>query len=84
MVLELDSENLAQGLAKFWRKKYTRIATRGIDAITQRIKSTLTSHNACLWLRHLRYNWREVRKSVCNDGHERHNVKAYHNTVFLP
>lgn len=82
--IELDSENLAQAVAKFWRKKYTGIAVRDINTVARRIKSTLTSRNARHWLRCLGYNWREVRKGVYNDGHEREDVKNYRNMVFLP
>jgi hypothetical protein len=47
-------------------------------------KATLSSRHARRWLTKLGFHWKEMKKGVYNDGHEREDVKEYWNNLFLP
>jgi len=49
-----------------------------------RIKRQLTSRTARAWLLKLGWNWKEVKKGVYQNGHERGDVKSYRQAVFIP
>ncbi|RPA97965.1 hypothetical protein L873DRAFT_1836176 [Choiromyces venosus 120613-1] len=55
-----------------------------LDGIHRRIKKALSSRSARAWLSKLGWNWKEVRKGIYKDGHEREDVKEYRTHVFLP
>jgi len=55
-----------------------------IAGIHRRIKQALSGRLARAWLLKLGWNWKEVKKGVYQDGHEREDVKAYRQDVFLP
>ena len=57
------------------------ISTAGIH---RRIKRALTSRTARAWLLKLGWNWKEVKKGVYQDGHERADGKSYRQNIFLP
>ena len=42
-------------------------------------KPGIRSRTACRWLHQLGYNWRDIRKGVFIDGHERPDVVEYRN-----
>jgi len=57
------------------------LSTAGIH---HKIKNALSSRSARAWLLKRGWNWKEVRKGIYKDGHERGDVKDYRNTLFLP
>jgi len=88
----MDSTGLAATITNYWSKTYgspernerppTQLYT--IDGIKPHIKKALSSRSACTWLAKLEWNWKEVRKTVYKDGHERLDVCHYRQNVFLP
>ena len=48
------------------------------------IQDTLSSQTAVKWLHEMGYKFRDVRKGVYKDGHERADVVAYRQAQFLP
>jgi len=90
----MDSIGLAKAITTYWTEKYPTmdhnaesgnplpiISSAGIQ---RRIKRALSSRSARAWLLKLGWNWKEVKKGVYKDGHEREDVKEYRDQVFLP
>ena len=48
------------------------------------IQDTLSSRTAAKWLKELGYTYRDVRKGVYKDGHEREDLVQYRQQCFLP
>ena len=48
------------------------------------VQNTLSSQTAVKWLQEMGYKFRDVRKGVYKDGHERADVVAYRQAEFLP
>lgn len=48
-----------------------------------RKKLSLSARTALKWLHRLGYNWKEVKKGIYKDGHERPNVVEYRQEVFI-
>ena len=90
----MDSAGLAQAVTNYWCESYDEqeegradhvpLPVITIAGIHRRIKRALTSRTARAWLLKLGWNWKEVKKGVYQDGHERADVKSYRQDVFLP
>ena len=88
----MDSIGLATAITNYWRNKYPGTAGQEpeqaqlytIGGIQRRIKKALSSRSARAWLAKLGWNWKEVRKAIYKDGHERPDVQEYRQNVFLP
>ena len=88
----MDSIGLATAITNYWRDKFpggegqaqepAQLYT--IDGIQRRIKKTLSNCSAQTWLAKLSSNWKEVRKAIYKDGHERPDVQEYRQNIFLP
>lgn len=52
--------------------------------MVQEIEKTIASTTAAAWLRKLGFKYKEYRKGIYNDGHEREDVKSYCDNIFLP
>jgi hypothetical protein len=50
---------------------------RSIESITRKINAILSSQRARRWLIKLGSHWKEVKKGVYNNGHEKEDVKEY-------
>ena len=48
------------------------------------MEKVLTSRTAARWLRRLGYKYKEVKKGIYKDGHEREDVVTYRQQEFLP
>ncbi|KAG0641139.1 hypothetical protein HOY80DRAFT_1039955 [Tuber brumale] len=81
---DVDYYKMAQVINQTWIKAEDLpigpVGARGV----QRIQKAITSRTGRRWLSKLGYKWKEVRKEVYKDGHERDDVIAYYNEVFLP
>jgi len=91
-IIELNSYKLAQFVAKYLKENRPEthrstpeeidrsIQSVGIcdaeDPVEYRKKSGIRSRTARKWLNKLGYNWKEVKKGVFIDGHERGDVVA--------
>jgi len=90
----MDSAGLAQAVTNYWCETYkeqedalneqNQLPVISIAGIHRRIKQALSSRLARAWLLKLGWNWKEIKKGVYQDGHEREDVKAYRQDVFLP
>jgi len=47
-------------------------------------RKSIKARTARVWLKKLGFNWRDVKKGVYTDGHEREDVIDYRQNVFLP
>ncbi|KAA8895915.1 hypothetical protein FN846DRAFT_995097 [Sphaerosporella brunnea] len=50
----------------------------------RRVKKGLCVRTMERWLHWMGYNWKEVRKGIYKDGHEREDVVSYRQDTFLP
>jgi len=90
----MDSIGLAKAITTYWTERYPTMdhnAESGnplpiisMEGIQRRIKRALATRSARAWLLKLGWNWKEVKKGVYKDGHEREDVKEYRDRVFLP
>jgi len=90
----MDSAGLAQAVTNYWCESYddqeegradnSPLPVITIARIHRRIKHALTSRTARAGRLKLGWNWKEVKKGVYQDGHERADVKSYRQDVFLP
>jgi len=88
----MDSAGLAKAITNYWTTTYSieisqnqqELPMLSIAGIHRKIKNALSTRSARAWLLKLGWNWKEVRKGIYKDGHEREDVKDYRNNVFLP
>jgi len=90
----MDSAGLAQAVTNYWCKTYqepedalneqNQLPVISIAGSHRRIKQALSSQSARAWLLKLGWNWNVVKKGVYQDEHEKEDVKAYRQDVFLP
>jgi len=79
----MDFAGLAKPITTYWTTTYELAISQphqalpmiSIAGIDQKIKNALSSRTARSWLLQLWWNWKEVRKGIYKDGHERENVK---------
>ncbi|KAA8906823.1 hypothetical protein FN846DRAFT_1013294 [Sphaerosporella brunnea] len=83
---KLDSENLAQAIVDYWRKKELSNSSDGtLDKERQSVKKAISSRACRKWLSEKAgLKWQDSRKGLFEDGHEREDVVSYRQTVFLP
>ncbi|KAA8896893.1 hypothetical protein FN846DRAFT_993445 [Sphaerosporella brunnea] len=83
---KLDSENLAQAVVEYWRKtKLSSSADGTLVKERQSVKKAISSRACRKWLSEKAgLKWQDARKGLFQDGHEREDVVAYRQTVFLP
>lgn len=88
----MDSAGLANAVTNYWTTTYgdeirqspEQLPMLSIAGIHRRIKKALSTRSARAWLLKMGWNWKEVKKGIYKDGHERDDVKEYRNNVFLP
>ncbi|KAG0639115.1 hypothetical protein HOY80DRAFT_1045976 [Tuber brumale] len=73
----VDSMGMTQAISWHLAEMNDDIIPLGRGRIIHDIQRTISSRSSCCWLRKLGFNWKEVRKGVYNDGHEREDVKQY-------
>lgn len=83
-LIELTSEGLARAVTEHWQANNDEIRNRSNANFTRQVAKAISSSTASRWLRKLGFKWKEYRKAVYNDGHERPDVKQYRQDVFLP
>jgi len=88
----MDSGGLAKAITTYWTTTYELAISQphqalpmiSIAGIHHKIKNALSSGTAHSWLLKLGWNWKEVRKGIYKDGHEREDLRQYRNNIFLP
>ncbi|KAF8511964.1 hypothetical protein BDD12DRAFT_905452 [Trichophaea hybrida] len=74
-----NAVGLANAVTEYWHS----IDKDGADG-EEREERELAAQTAQEWFHRKGYKWKQIRKGVYKDGHERADVKEYKNTVFLP
>ena len=82
----MTSHSLARAVVAYWRESQTdeNIINRSANSVTREVEQTIGSRTARRWLRKLGFKYKEYRKGIYNDGHERQDVKDYRDKEFLP
>ena len=94
----LSTQNLANAITSYWRSGkldfgdddlWEALEREVLDLLpstlsTGIIEKAISQCTASTWLRSLGYKYREVRKGVYRDGHERPDVISYRQNTFLP
>jgi len=75
---------MAQAISRHLAEMNNSVVPPATGRIVREIRKTISSRSSRRWLRKLAFKWKEVRKGVYNDGHERDDVKQYWNEIFLP
>ena len=70
----INAAGLANAVTHFW-------ATSGMP---EHKNKKLAERTAMKWFHRCGYTWKDLRKGVYKDGHERADVIAYRDNVFLP
>jgi len=85
-VIELTAHGLAKVVVMHWRNSDndSDIANRSTNSVAREVEKTIASTTARRWLHKLGFKYKEYRKGIYNDGHERSDVKPYRDSVFLP
>ncbi|KAF8458748.1 hypothetical protein BDZ91DRAFT_800171 [Kalaharituber pfeilii] len=74
---KLTSHGLAQAITAYLKEEDI---VNGAD----KLENSISERTARTWLNKLGFQWKDVRKGVYIDGHEREDVVAYRQKVFLP
>jgi len=82
--MDIESYKMAQIINQARTEAEDLVVGQGRDPNIQRIQKSITSRTGRRWLARLGYKWKEVRKGVYKDGHERLDVITSQNEVFLP
>ena len=82
-------QQLAYAINTNWSTGRLPIVNAGVITILPApalsvMNTTLSSRTASSWLRSLGYSYKEVKKGVYKDGHEREDIISYHQNQFLP
>ena len=85
-MIELTAHGLAKAVVMHWQNSDndSDIANRSTNSVTREVEKTIASTTARRWLHKLGFKYKEYRKGIYNDGHERPDVKHYRDSVFLP
>jgi hypothetical protein len=78
---------LAKAVATHWSSESDDdhpISNRSASHVAREIERVIASSTAVRWLKKLGFKYKEYRKGIYNDGHEREDVKRYRNEEFLP
>ena len=89
---EITSSLLAQAVTEFVGSKEMganvqaslEMADAETDGNEHREPKSLKARAARYWLKSMGYSWRNAKKGVYIDGHERHDVVKYRQDIFLP
>lgn len=71
-------------VTEYWHMCEENISNRSISNVAREVEKAISFSTASRWLRKLGFKWKEYRKAVYNDGHERADVKSYRDDIFLP
>ena len=90
----MDSVGLARAITNYYVDKYEQphhqvpndhqLPVVSITGIQRRIQRALTSPSTRTWLLKLGWNWKELKRGVYQEGHERDDIKAYRQNTFMP
>ena len=94
----LSTQNLANAITSYWRSgkldfgdddRWEAPEREDFDLplltlSTSTLEKMISQRTASTWQRSLGYKYREVRKGVYRDGHERPDVISYCQDIFLP
>ena len=75
---------MAQVIKQSWADVTDPVIAPGDERNVRNIEKAISSRTGSRWLKKLGFKWKEVRKGVYNDGHERDDVVAYRKDTFLP
>ncbi|PUU78302.1 hypothetical protein B9Z19DRAFT_1127013 [Tuber borchii] len=83
---QLTAFGLAKAIAAYWKESIDEdnIANWSVNNVDSEVQRTIGSRTARRWLHKLGFNYKEYRKGVYNDRHQREDVKAYRDHIFLP
>ncbi|RPB06436.1 hypothetical protein P167DRAFT_580548 [Morchella conica CCBAS932] len=95
---QITAQNLADSVVQYWKNSLSWIDTADSEDILQiretilalqnieldETKWSLSNRSAVTWLHRLGHDWKEVRKGLYKDGHERENVVDHRQQTFLP
>ena len=73
-------------VANYWRTQNEdgEISNRSSNSVARLLEKVIHSSPATRWLKWMGFKYKEYRKSIYNDGHERADMKRYRDQVFLP
>ncbi|KAG0633878.1 hypothetical protein HOY80DRAFT_1062201 [Tuber brumale] len=80
----ITSHGIAQAITTYWAEANDAMMPPSRGRIVRDLQRQLSRRTGCRWLAKLGFKWKEVRKGVYNDGHERDDVKDYRDKIFLP
>lgn len=83
-VIDIDAYRMAQVIKQSWAEAEDLVIGSSSRSSIQQIEKAITGRTASRWLLKLGFKWKEVKKGVYNDGHERDDVVGYRKEVFLP
>lgn len=77
----VSSHSMAVAITKYWASCDTAVhAEKHVNSVSRVLKS----RTAANWLNKLGYRYKEVKKGIYKDGHEREDVVTYRQEVFIP
>ncbi|KAG0130835.1 hypothetical protein HOY82DRAFT_608717 [Tuber indicum] len=79
----IDSYRMAQVINQSWIEAEDLVIGPGGRRNIQQIEKSITGRTGSRWLSKLGFKWKEVRKGVYKDGHEREDVIQYRKEVFI-
>ena len=71
---DINAAGLANAVTQFWNE----------SGMPEHKNKKLAERTAIKWFHRCGYSWKDLRKGVYKDGHERADVIAYRDNVFLP
>ena len=91
-MLDISGQGLAKAVTKYWTTQTSQQdAELRVSCVYQALierhtkgKMSLTASVAISWPKRLGFEWKEVRKGVCIDGHEKPDMVFYRQQHFLP
>jgi len=75
---------MAQAISHHLSEMNNSVVPPATGRMVREIAKSISSRSSPRCLRKPGFKWKEVRKGVYNDGHERDDVKQDRNEVFLP
>ena len=90
--IDISARNMAAAVTAYWQKQTnlqdaqqrTAWVYQALVDRKEKGKLSVTVSTAVRWLRKLGFEWREVRKGVFIDGHEKEDVVDYRTHTFIP
>jgi len=85
---KLISLSLAQAITEYLKEEGMSGEVQEVETVIRNensiVKRSISERTARNWLNRLGFEWKDVRKGVYVDGHEREEVVHYRQEVFLP